>query len=203
MADMRGGALLFSLKRLEQDRIRDQELAASRRTEAEMAARIEAEHRARLGQEALLRAVEARHRAEAAARREEAARHDAIRSAALERARAEAEQQARMALLAQQQEHERKLAVLAAEEQRRLLRRVLFGGLTLAAVTFGVAGSLYFGHVRPRAVRAERAETAAVETYRARVTKLEDDLARKSRAYDEAVEALEALKRSREEGAPR
>ena len=62
-------------------------IATAAAGDAEMAARIRAEHRARLEQEALLRAVEARHRAEAAARREEAARHETIRTAALERAR--------------------------------------------------------------------------------------------------------------------
>jgi colicin import membrane protein len=200
MADLREGSLLFSLKRLEQDRARDEALAASRKTEAEMAARIRAEHRARLEQEALLRAVEARHSAEAAARREEAARHEAIRTAALERARMEAEQQARIALLEQQQGHERSLATLAADEQRRVLRRALFGAVALAVAAFTAAGGAYLGQARPQGARAQRAETAAVDAYKARIARLEDELARKDRAH---AKAEEELKRLKEQAAPR
>src|SRR5689334_5730749 len=99
MAELRESCLLFSLKHLEQQRAQEEELLTWRRAEAQMAARIQAEHRARKGQEALMRAEEGRLRAEAAARREEAARRQTVHIAALEKAHIEAEQSAKIQLV--------------------------------------------------------------------------------------------------------
>jgi colicin import membrane protein len=207
MAEMRRGSVLFSLSSgPEPTRGRDDDLLTRpsrwgglpnpRRVEVEMAARIEAEHRARLEQEALLRAEDARHRAEAATRREEAARCEAVRIAALERARMEAEQQAKIALLTQQHAHERELAALEREQQRQAHRRLGYGAAALAAAILGTLASVYFGQIRPEAARTERAEVAAAAARDARLWQLRADLERANQRVEEARRALEQAKRS-------
>jgi hypothetical protein len=188
MADLRESCLLFSLKR--HDWAREDELASRRRAEDEMVARIRAEHRARLEQQALMVAEEARLRAEAAARREEAARHEAVRVAALDKARIEAEQTAAIALLTQQQEHERRVAVLIAEHHGRTLTRTL---IAVAGLTVGIVGTLtavYFAHLRPEAERARRQEAAAIATREAYVATLKADVARANQRAEDARRAV-------------
>jgi colicin import membrane protein len=190
MAELRESAFLFSLKRLAKERAQEDEILTRRRAEAELTARIEAEHRARLEQEALMRAEEARLRAEAAARREEAARHEAIRIAAMEKARIEAEHAARIALLTKEHEHERKLAALEREQQRRALRRAAIGGAVLLIVNLATLAGVYFGHVRPEAERAHRREAAATAAREAYVAQLKADVERANQRAEDARRAL-------------
>jgi colicin import membrane protein len=186
MADLRESALLFSLKHLDQQRLREEELVTWRRTEIKMAARIRAEHRARLEQQALMVAEEARLRAEAAARREEAARHEAIRIAAMDRARVEAEQAAKIALLAQQQEHERRMAALVAEHHRRTLSRALVGAIGLTVGIVSTLTVVYLAHMRPEAARARRHEAAAISARESTVAQLKADVERANRRAEDA-----------------
>jgi hypothetical protein len=194
MAEMRDtSSVLFSLNqlmKLEQDRVREEELAAMRRAEAEAAARADAERRARLEQEALMRAEEARRRAEEAARREEAARHQAIRLAEAERVRIETEQRARIKLIEQQQEHERRLAAIEHDAQKRRLKNILYGGAVIASLVFGGSAFAYFGHYKPHAEAARQQEMAAIAAYESEVEKLKAEIARANNATNEAVIAL-------------
>jgi colicin import membrane protein len=188
MADLRESCLLFSLKRL--DSQREEEDVTWRRAEAQMAARIDAEHRARLEQEALMRAEEARLRAEAAARREEAARIEAIRLAAVEKARIEAEQSAKIALLAQQQEHERELLAIGREQDRRALRRSLLAGAAMSAAILGTLALVHFAWVRPEAERVRRREADVAASREAYIARLQAEVERANRRADEAHRAL-------------
>ena len=193
MADLRESCLLFSLKHLEQQRAQEEELGSWRRAEAQMAARIQAEHRARIEQEALMRAEEARLHAEAAARREEAARHQAVRFAALEKARILAEQAAKIELLTQQQEHERKLVALERDQERRALRRSLSGGAAMTTAILGTLAFVHFAHIRPEAERVHRREAEVAAAREVYVTQLRAEVARANQRAETARRALEQL----------
>jgi colicin import membrane protein len=188
MADLRESCLLFSLKRLDQERA--EEDVTWRRAEAQRTAGIEAERRARREQEALMRAEEARLRAEAAARREEAARIEAIRLAAMEKARIEAEQSAKIALLAQQQEHERVLLAIGREQDQRALRRSLVAGAAMTAAILGTLALVHFAWVRPEAERTRRREAEIAASREAYVARLQAEVDRANRRADEAQRAL-------------
>jgi hypothetical protein len=188
MADLRESCLLFSLK--QHERASEAELVSRRRAEEEMAARIRAEHRARLEQEALMVAEEARLRAEAAARREEAARHEAVRLVALDKARIEAVQAAQIALLTQEQEHERRVAALVAEHHRRTLSRTLIAAAGLTVGIVGALAAVYFAHLRPEGARARRQEAAAVAVQEAYVAQLKADVERANQRAEDARRAL-------------
>jgi len=190
MAELRESAILFSLKHHDRQKVREEELVTLRRVESEMVARIRAEHRARLEQEALMIAEEARLRAEAAARREEAARHEAVRLAAMDKARSEAEQAAKVALLTQQREHDRSMAALVADHHRRTVTRALVGAAALTAGILGTLAAVYFGHIRPEAERVHRRETAAVAAREAYVAQLKADVERANQRAEDARRAL-------------
>jgi colicin import membrane protein len=146
-----------------------------------------------------MRAEEARLRAEAAARREEAARYEAIRIAAMEKARIEAEQAAKIALLTKEHEHERKLAALELEQQRHALRRAVIAGAALIAAIVGTFAGAYFGHLRPEAARVHRREAEAIAAREAYVAQLKADVAR---ANQRVAEARRALAQPQREAAP-
>lgn len=190
MAELRESCILFSLKNHDLQRGREDERVTLRRAETEMAARIRAEHRARLEQEALMVAEEARLRAEAAARREEAARHETVRLAAMDRARIEAEQAAKIALLTQQRDHEQSMAALVADHHRRTLTRALAGTVVLSAGILGTLAAVYFGHIRPEAERVRRQEAAAVSTREATVAQLKAAVERANQRAEDARRAL-------------
>ena len=156
-----------------------------------MAARVQAEHRARLEQEALMRAEEARLRAEAAARREQAARLEAIRLAEAEREQLETEQRARIALLEQQQVHERRLAALEHDAHKRRITGALYMGAAFAALLFGGTAGVYFGYVRPQVERAHQRELSAIAEREAQVEQLKRELARATQRAEDAKRAVQ------------
>ncbi|MFO0758245.1 MAG: hypothetical protein U0359_17250 [Byssovorax sp.] len=145
MSEQKESSVLFSLKELmslEEDRIRNEESEKAAAVAAAEKARLDAERAAREAEESRIRAEEERRRAEEQRAREEAARHEAIRIAEVERARVEAEQKARMEALAAQQQHERSLAALKHDESKKKLRNMLIGGgifVVLAGTAIGYA----------------------------------------------------------------
>ena len=133
MPEQKESSVLFSLKELmnlEEDRIKQEEDTKRRAEEEAARARAETERKAREEEEARLRAIDDKRRAEEQRTREEAARLEAIRHGEVEKARVEAENQARMVQLRGQQEHERQLAMVTQDKSKKRL--------VLIAVTIGV-----------------------------------------------------------------
>jgi colicin import membrane protein len=139
MSEQKESSVLFSLKELmslEEDRIRNEESEKAAAVAAAEKAKLDAERAARDAEESRIRAEEERRRTEELRAREEAARHEAIRVAEIEKARVEAEQRARMEALAAQQQHERSLAALQHDHSKKKLRNMLIGG-AVAVVLIG------------------------------------------------------------------
>lgn len=133
MAEQKESSVLFSLKELmnlEEDRIRQEEDAKRKAEEEAARVRAEADRRAREEEEARLRAIDDKRRAEEQRTREEAARLEAIRHAEVEKARLDAENQARLQQMQRQQEHERQLAMVTQDKSKKRL--------VLIAVSIGV-----------------------------------------------------------------
>jgi colicin import membrane protein len=188
MTEAQDSSVQFSLNQLmslERQRIREEDEARREAIEAAQRARLDAERKAHAEQDERIRAEEARRRAEETARREEAVRHEAIRLAGVEKARIEAQQRARIAILEQEQRHERDLAALGQDAQKRRLQRTLLIGGALAVLLLGGGSGLYFGKLQPEAELARRVELA-------QIAKNEADLAIAKDAYDRAVRDAES-----------
>jgi colicin import membrane protein len=139
MAEQKESSVLFSLKELmnlEENRIKEEEQEKDRRAraEAERRAREDAERRA--SEEARLRADEEARRAEDQRKREEAMRLEAIRMGEIEKAKAEAEHQARLQQMAAQQAHEQHLAALHGDESKKRLKLIV--GIVSAVLVIGI-----------------------------------------------------------------
>jgi colicin import membrane protein len=141
MAEQKESSVLFSLKELmnlEEDRIKKEDDDRRRQEEAETQARMDAERRQREEEERRLRAEDERKRGEEARSREEAARLEAIRHGEVEKARVEAEGQARMEALRRQQEHEKELHLLSQDKHKKRLTYIAMGaGFLVIAVLVG------------------------------------------------------------------
>lgn len=140
MAEQKESSVLFSLKELmnlEENRIKEEEQEKDRRSraEAERRAREDAERRA--AEEARLRAEEDARRADEQRKREDAARLEAIRHGEIEKAKAEAEHQARLQQMAAQQAHEQHLAALHGDESKKRLKLIV--GIVSAVLVIGIA----------------------------------------------------------------
>jgi colicin import membrane protein len=183
-------SVMFSLKELmelENHRVEEENQAELEERQAQHRARMEAELRMQAANEARRKAQDDRRRAEEASAREEAARHEAMRVAAVERARMEALDGARLGAMALDHQHQRDIAALRADKEKRTLRRLTIGG---AIVSIGLlAGGLgyYLGVVQPNAQRAEQQARAEVDRANAELEKQRADKA----AKDKYIEELE------------
>jgi hypothetical protein len=166
MAASVDSSLLFSLKELEQI---EQGRVARERADSE--ARRDAERRASLERERLVREAENRRleererqmRAEEARRREEQGRLAAMERAEVEKARAEVEVRARVELERARAAHDLSLEAARARGRLRTYRALLAGSLatTLAATAFALASS---AQLRERErLDGQRAEVDTVE----------------------------------------
>jgi colicin import membrane protein len=195
MTDTQESSVQFSLNQLmslEQQRIREEDEARRDAIEAAQLARLDAERKAQAEQEERIRAEESRRRAEEAARREESARHEAIRLAGVEKARIEAEQRARIAILEQEQKHERELLALGQDAQKRRLQRTLIIGGALAFALLGGGSGLYFGKIQPEAEHARRDQLAEIARSEAELSIANDSYDRAVRDAEAALSALHA-----------
>ncbi|HMR75017.1 MAG TPA: hypothetical protein PKD61_07895, partial [Polyangiaceae bacterium] len=142
---------------LERQPGQQEEAAHIRKVELE---RLELEQRRRLVGEAQARQEkaerEARRQHELHAR-EEAARYDALRLAAIERARVEEESRARMAEREQEQVHEKRLLEIRRDDQLRAARRVALAGSAAFLCTLMAGATLYFAKLQPENERLQRA----------------------------------------------
>lgn len=150
-------SVLFSLRELmdlEQGRVEDERAREERARIEANRAKMEAELRIAAADEARRRADAERRRAEELARKEEDARLEALRLAAVERARCEAIERGRLEQLAATHRHEEQLLKLKAESDRVRLKRTAIGLLAVAITAGAGALGYYLGVVRPR-VEAE------------------------------------------------
>jgi colicin import membrane protein len=156
VAHVRDDFMVFSLKGLlDLEKQRADRESNERRRQEEIAEALEQE-RARIIREAEERRrhamVEAA-RLEEQRRREQDARLEALKQAAVERARIEAEGRARLELIEKQQAHERKMALLLEETKSRRAKHLTTTGFVLFAISTVAALALYFGKLRPEAAR--------------------------------------------------
>jgi len=179
-------SVLFSLKELmnlEENRIKEEEQEKERRAraEAERRARDEAERRA--AEEKRLREEEDVRRAEDLRKKEEVARLEAIRMGEIEKAKAEAEHQARMQAMHAQQAHEQHLAALGSDSTKKRLKLIV--GIVLGVFLVVLVG----GGLAVRSSMQEQAKRDAIA------------LAERQRveaAQKKALEELQQLKADQE-----
>src|SRR6266511_6068292 len=162
MAEQKESSVLFSLKELmnlEENRIKEEEQEKDRRAraEAERRAREDAERRA--AEEARLRAEEESRRADDQRKREEAMRLEAIRMGEIEKAKAEAEHQARLQQMAAQQAHEQHLAALHGDQSKKRLKLIV-GVVSAVLVLGGVVAGVAFKKSADEARRIQAANLA-------------------------------------------
>jgi colicin import membrane protein len=205
MANARDDSMVFSLRGLLlRERQRLEREAADRRRQEEVALALRAE-RERVRREAEDRK---RHslvevaRLEQQRRREEEARLEALKHAAVECARTEAESRSRVELLEKQQLHERVLAELSEQTRRERARHLAIAGFAMFAFSAIAAAALYFAKLRPEASRLQFAydELVSAEHNRAEETKRLLERAEKRRndlatELENAKQRIEALER--------
>lgn len=188
MSEQKESSVLFSLKELmnlEEDRIRGEEADKAARVAAEEESRRQAERAAREAEEARMRSEEERRRAEEQRSREEGARLEAIRVAEIEKARLEAEGQARMAAMASQQQHELQIQALQTDKGKKKLRNILIGVVAAVICIGSVLGYL--------AVDANKKAEAKQAQAQAEIKKKEEELAALQKKADEAANNVKNL----------
>ena len=178
MAEQKESSVLFSLKELmslEEDRIRQEDDEKKKREQAEVQARLDAERRTREAEEARLATEAERRRVEESRQREETARLEAMRQGEVERARHDAENQARLRAMQQQQDHERQLAALSQDKKKKQLTWLVVGiGALLIFGGVGAAYAIVSGQNEAARVQAE--QTKALAEKQAQLDKLMGDL---------------------------
>jgi len=152
MGDQRESSLLFSLNQLfahERERVRLHSIAEEARLAEERAFREENARRIREA-EVQAEVEEARRKlAEEQRKREEAIRIEVLRTAEIERVRAEVDKKVHVEQALLELEHERRMDSLARTSERRRQRMMtLTSALLGAAVVLGSLG-VYFGKLRP------------------------------------------------------
>ncbi|MEZ4221040.1 MAG: hypothetical protein R3B13_08925 [Polyangiaceae bacterium] len=196
MADRRDDSMLFPFKGLfdlGRKRVQPEEEARLRQVEIE---RLEQEQRERLVAEARARRLKAeeatRHQYELRAR-EEAARLEAFKLAAVEHARADAEARARAREADLERSHQERLEAFRHDAHLRGVRRTalfLAGAWVLTVLT---GGALYFAKLEPETARLQDAYDRLVTAERARsseATRLLERAEQKRRALAKDNEAL-------------
>ena len=140
---------------------------------------------------------------------EQEARLEALRAAAAERARVEAEAQARLHLVERQEAHERELLQLEARAVGHQARRLAVFGFSLAGLFLALALGMYAFKLRPEADRLQAAYDRLLMAERLRGEETKQMLSRADRRraklvvengdlkrqLDEARQALEAARK--------
>jgi len=133
----------YEMRVLEEQEEAARKAAADERIQLE-AARLANEEAARKAHEENMRKIR-----EEAAQREEAVRLDALRQAAIERARIEAEKQAQIEMQTRAREHELALEALREDQKKKKLERSIRLGAACGVMALvGIVG-LYFGKLKP------------------------------------------------------
>jgi colicin import membrane protein len=191
-------SVLFSLRelmQLEGQRIEEESSREREARDREHAAKMEAELRLRVADEARRKADAERRHAEQQSQREEEARLTAMHDATLERARIEALDRARLAELDLVHKHEQALRRDAADRTSSRMRAALVSVVTASLLIGGLGLGYYFGVAQPKdeATRRALAEKAATAEAAARDRSAEvDALARKEADLAREVDGLRA-----------
>jgi colicin import membrane protein len=189
-------SVLFSLNelmQLEGQRIEEESSREREAREREHAAKMEAELRLRVADEARRKADAERRHAEELSLREEEARLAAMREATLERARIETLDRARLAELELVHKHEQVLRRDEADRTSSRMRAALVAVVTGALLIGGAGIGYYFGVVQPKdeATRRELAEKAATAEAVARDRRAEvDALARREAGLERELDGI-------------
>jgi colicin import membrane protein len=161
-----------------QNREEQEKLEAEERARQEEQRRIEDARRRQEEEQARLRAEEQERQRRAFEEQKRQAELQALQEAAIQKARAEAESQARLAEMTARQEHERHLHALSQDQGKKRLRMMLAGAAALLVVV-AVGGGVMINNYVNKANAAEarnrelQAEKDAVE---AETHKLKFDL---------------------------
>ena len=189
MAEQKESSVLFSLKELmslEEDRIKQEDDDKKRKEAAELHARQETERRAREAEEARMQGEAERRRQDEQRTREETARVDAIRQGEVEKARHEAEQQARLRAMAQQQDHERQLAAVSQDKKKKQLTFIALGIGAVLILGAGGGGYAFWKSGQDQA-RETALKNAEIAGQKAQLDKLMADL----KAQNEQMQAAQ------------
>jgi colicin import membrane protein len=184
---------------LEDQRLKEEKAAEKQRADEELQARMEAERVEREAQAARIQAEEDRRRMEEARQREEAARLEAIRLAEVEKARAMAEQQARLEAMARQQEHEHNLAKLTHDKQKRRLQKIVTYGSLSAVLVFGGGLGIYFGKIKPEAEAKNIAAAAQIRAQQEESERLRRDVEEKNAKVDKLLNDIKVAQSKAEQ----
>ena len=190
MAEQKESSVLFSLKELmslEEDRIKQEDDEKKRKEAAELHARQEAERRQREAEEARMQGEQERKRQDDQRTREETARVEAIRQGEVEKARHDAENQARLRAMSQQQEHERQLAALSQDKKKKQLTYIALG-IGALLILGGAGGGYAFYRSGVEQARITALKNQEIAEQKAQLDKLMSDF----KAQSEAVAAAEA-----------
>ena len=183
------GSVTFSLdelRKLEDERLKEEEAAARRKQEEVRLAREAEDARRREDEQRRLREVEARRQDEERRSREEEVRLAAIRDGALQQAKLLAASEIRVAEAERRREHEAVLDRLRRDAEVRGLRRgTAFGG-ALGVVMLVVLAVGYFGWLRPAVAHTEAVAAAAAADREA----LRAEMAKKDAATKEQIDGL-------------
>ncbi len=191
-------SVLFSLNelmQLEGQRIEEESSREREARERDHAAKMEAELRLRVADEARRKADAERRHMEELSRREEETRLAAMRDATLERARIETLDRARLAELELVHKHEQAMRRDAADRASSRLRAALVSVVAGSLLIGGAGLGYYFGVVRPEddAARRELAEKASSAEAVARERRAEvDELARKEAGLNRDIDGIRA-----------
>ncbi len=189
MSEQKESSVLFSLKELmnlEEDRIRGEEADKAAQTAAAEQARMAAERAARDAEESRLRAEEERRRLEESRAREETARLEALRHGEVEKARVEAEQQARLTAMAAQQQHERQIEAIKGDDSKKKLRNILIAVFIIGPILGGGAAFMAYQSSQRAAAALAQKDVEAQES-----KKKLDDLKRDLKAKEDSVNELQ------------
>jgi colicin import membrane protein len=119
--------------------------------------------------------------------REETARVEAIRHGEVEKARHEAENQARLRAVGQQQEHERQLAALSQDKKKKQLTYLALG-IGALLIFGGAGGGFAFYKSNERQARETALKNAEIAEQKAQLDKLMGDL----KTQGDAIAAAQA-----------
>jgi colicin import membrane protein len=134
---------LQELLNFEDKRLREEEAQKEAKAKADLEARRAQELAEKQAEERRIQEeMEARHMDEVR-KKEEATRLEAIRAGELEKARAEADQRARMQQMSAQQAHEQTLAALTQDKHKKRLQ-VIVGVAVALLLIVGVGGGIAF-----------------------------------------------------------
>lgn len=198
MDELRESSLLFSLEGLletERERVQRETREAQRRRDEELTRVAEQASRLRLAAEQERAARERRAALEQERERLEAERSDAMKRAAVERARIETEAKLRLVEVEQARKHELLLSQLRAGQLTARYRTFAWLGAGACALSLLSALAAYLGYVRPAHAREAQQLQATIRVNDERAKTTERALTaerNRNQTLSERVQRLEA-----------